>query len=305
MIEKVKSKLFFLGLSLLVPFVFLPFLSPSFVSADAGIHLSPVIYEAFFQPGEARTISDFEFLNPLDNTQEMTIILKDIQVSDETGGVQLVDDSHGRYSLSKWMTIEPAEFTLGPQEHQAVNLTIRIPDNAEPGGHYGALFGETGTSGEIEGSGATVKAGVAAPILITVAGPISYTGEIIEFREVPFVNLGPVDFLIRFKNTGTVHYKPHGVIEIFNWFGNKVDVVTVSEQRAFPETIRQLVATWNRRLLFGQYRAVATIYFGAEDERQDTAEVSFWAFPYKPLAVLIGVSLVLWVLKRIKKKLEF
>lgn len=301
-----KGKLFFLGSAFFIFFVLFFVSRPPFVSADAGIHLSPVMYEAFLKPGEARTIPDFEFLNPIDDIQEINISLKDMRISDETGGVQLLDESHGRYSLSEWMTIEPAKFTLGPQEHKPVNLTIKVPDNAEPGGHYGALFGETGVSGgEEEEAGVAVKAGVAAPILLTVAGPISYTGEIIEFREVPFVNLGPVDFLIRFKNTGTVHYKPHGVIEIFNWFGNKVDVVSVSEQRAFPETIRQLPATWNRRLLFGQYRAVATIYFGAEDERQDTAEISFWAFPYKPLAVLIGVFLVLSVLKKIKKKLDF
>lgn len=301
-----ERKLFFLGLALLISSA-LSFVSPPpFVSADAGIHLSPVIYEVFLNPGEAKTIPDFEFLNPIDDPQEINISLKDIRIRDETGGVQLLDESHGRYSLSRWMTVEPVEFTLGSQEHKPVSLTIKVPDNAEPGGHYGALFGETGgPSSDVKETGMAATAGVAAPILLTVAGPVSYTGEIIEFREIPFVNLGPVDFLIRFKNTGTVHYKPHGIIEVFNWFGNKVDVVSVSEQRAFPETIRQLPATWNRRLLFGQYRAVATIYFGAEDERQDTAEISFWAFPYKPLAVLIGVSLVLWVLKKVKKKLEF
>jgi len=271
-----------------------------------SLQISPVIYEVFLKPGEVKVISDFEFFNPFENPQEIKADLRDIVISDETGGLQMIADSHSRYSLSKWLEVKPVGFTLGPREHRAVDLTIRVPDNAEPGGHYGALFGEVEPPplGE-ETMGVAVKAGVAAPILLTVAGPVSYGGEIIEFKQVPFVNLGTVNFLLRFKNTGTVHYKPHGIIEIFDWFGNKTDVVTVPERRAFPETIRQLPATWNRRLLFGKYKAVATIYFGAEDERQDKAEISFWAFPYKPLIVLVSVGFLLWVVGRVKKKLKY
>ncbi|MBA7492180.1 hypothetical protein ES702_02729 [subsurface metagenome] len=298
-----KCGLFFLFL--LSTFYFL--LSTFPVSAQGlSLQISPVLYEVFLKPGEVKVISDFEFFNPLENSQEVNVALRDIVISDETGGLQMVLDSHSRYSLSKWLEVEPKKFNLGPREHKAVDLTIRLPDNAEPGGHYGALFGEVEPPplGE-EVSGVAFKAGVAGPILLTVAGPVSYSGEIIEFKKVPFVNLGPVNFLIRFKNTGTVHYKPHGIIEIFDWFGNKTDVVTVPEKRAFPETIRQLPATWNRRLLFGKYRAVATIYFGAEDERQDKAEISFWAFPYKLLFVLLSVGLLLWMVKKIKKKLKY
>lgn len=275
-------------------------------SQGLSLQISPVLYEVFLKPGEVRVISDFEFFNPFENTQEVKVALKDIVISDETGGLQMIPDSHSRYSLSKWLDVEPREFTLGPREHKTVDLTIRVPDNAEPGGHYGALFGQVEPPTFEEGpTGVAVKAGVASPILLTVAGPVSYAGEIIEFKKVPFVNLGPVNFLIRFKNMGTVHYKPHGIVEIFDWFGNKTDVVTVPERRAFPETIRQLTATWNRRLLFGKYKAVATIYFGAEDERQDKAEIFFWAFPYKPLLVLMGVGLLLWAVGKIKKRLRY
>ena len=300
-----KPHLSFLG-SLFFALYFL-FFPPSFLFAQGiSLQISPILYETNASPGEVKTISDFEFFNPFDTPQKVKVKIQDIVISDETGGLQMIKESHSRYSLSRWVEVEPSSFTLGPKEHRTVDLKIKVPDNAEPGGHYGAIFGEVeppATKKDI--TGVSVRAGVVAPILLIVRGPVSYSGEILEFKKIPFVNLGPVKFLIRFKNTGTVHYKPHGIIEIFDWFGRKVDVVTVRERRAFPQTIRQLPAVWNRKLLVGKYKAVATIWFGAEDERQDKAEIYFWAFPYKPLLVLMGVGLLLWVVGKIKKRLKY
>lgn len=285
---------------------FFPLFTPLFAQG-ISLQISPIIYETSASPGEVKVISDFEFFNPFDTPQTVQVDVQDIIIFDETGGLQIVKDSHSRYSLSKWVEIKPKTFILGPKEHRTVELRIRVPDDAEPGGHYGAVYGEvkppSATKKDI--TGVSVKAGVVSPILFIVRGPVSYSGEIIEFKKVSFVNLGPVKFLLRFKNTGTVHYKPHGIIEIFDWFGKKIDVVTVPEKRVFPQTIRQLPAIWNRKLLFGKYKAVATIWFGAEDERRDRAEIYFWAFPYKPFFVLLGVIFLLWLVRRIKRRLRY
>jgi hypothetical protein len=298
-----KSFLFFL-LSLFIIYCSL-LIIPAFSQESLALQISPALYELTLDPGETRSISDFEFFNPSEVTQETDILLYDFVVSDEVGGIEIVEESHTRYSLSRWLGVSPEEMKLGPRDHQKVDLTISVPDFAEPGGHYGVLFGKIkppSMGGDITRVG--ISAGVAGPILLTVTGPISYAGEIIEFRKIPFVNLGPVNFLIRFKNEGTVHYQPHGTIEIFDWFGNKADVVTVPEKRAFPETIRQLPAVWNRRLLVGKYKARATIYFGAEDENKDVSEIEFWAFPYKPVLVMLAVLILLLVVGKIKKKIE-
>jgi hypothetical protein len=300
-----KCKSFFVFLISLFIIYHSLFITAAFSQESLALQISPALYELTLDPGETRTVSDFEFFNPSEITQEADVLLYDFVVSDELGGIEVVEESHTRYSLSHWLKVSPEEMKLGSRDHQKVDLTISVPDVAEPGGHYGALFGKIkppSIGGDITRVG--ISAGVAGPILLTVTGPVSYAGGIIEFREIPFVNLGPVSFLIRFKNEGTVHYKPHGTIEIFDWFGNKADVVTVPEKRAFPETIRQLPAVWNRRLLIGKYKARATIYFGAEDERKDTAEIEFWAFPYKPVLVMLAVLILLLVIGKVKKKIE-
>jgi len=50
----------------------------------------------------------------------------------------------------------------------------------------------------------------------------------------------------------------------------------------------------------GKYRAVAKISFGLEDEREDTAEIEFWAFPYKGVLGAFGVVVALIILARLR-----
>jgi hypothetical protein len=270
---------------------------------SVALQISPSITEANLDPGETASFDNFEIFNPSDSTEEVNLVIKDIEIKDERGTIALTDEANLRYSLSQWATVEPNKIELEPREHLGLEIVLAVPENAEPGGHYGAVFAISRGRGEIEAGdvGLGISAGVASPILLTVSGAVSTTGEIVELRKVPFINLGPVDFLIRFRNTGTVHYRPHGVIDIYDLFGNKAATVPVDEQRAFPETVRQLDARWNRILLMGKYRAVAKIFFGLEDERQDTAEVEFWAFPYKGLLGIVGVVIALILLSQLRR----
>ena len=268
-----------------------------------ALQISPSLTEVNLNPGETASFDTFEIFNPSDTTEEVNLVIKDIEIKDERGTIALLDETSVRYSLSEWATVEPAKITLEPRKHLSLKIIIAVPEDAEPGGHYGAVFAISRGTGEVEAGevGLGVSAGVASPILLTVSGPVSTTGEIVEFRKVPFINLGPIDFLLRFRNTGTVHYRPHGVIDLYDLFGNKAATIPVDEQRAFPETVRQLDARWNRVLLMGKYRAVAKILFGLEDERQDTAEIEFWAFPYKGVLGIIGAVVALIFLFQVRR----
>lgn len=265
-----------------------------------AIQISPAVTEINLDPGETALLENFVINNPSTLTEDIDVVPRDVIMIDERGSLSLTEDRDDRYSLTEWISIKPEKVSLGSREHEDLEIQLAIPENAEPGGHYGAVFAltETRRTATIEGTGLGINAGVATPILLTVNGPVSTTGEIVEFKKVPFVNLGPVDFLVRFRNTGTVHYRPHGFIEIFDIFGNKTTTVPIDERLAFPETIRRLEARWNRLLLIGHYRAVATIFFGLEDERQETAEIEFWAFPYKGVLAIIGILVFLVFISR-------
>ena len=280
---------------------------PQKVVAATAIQITPTSLEFEVAPGETYTSQDFTLFNPSrSETQIMTPKVPDFWVENETGTYNFVVEPHQRFALSEWVSFSPQEVTLEPLEAQTLTLTITAPKDAEPGGHYAMLL----TSSQSPKAGGASKGvviqaigGVGVPLLATVPGEISWEGKILEFVPVPFKNFGPVNFKVRFQNLGTVHYKPYGKIEIFDFLNNKVGEIEVPPTRVFPQTIRRLDATWQRLLLIGKYRAKATLNYGKKgEEKIATAEIEFWAFPYKGAAIIILTLAVVIVVAKLRKK---
>jgi len=275
---------------------------------ESATQISPTLIEFQVAPGQPYESSDVYIFNPsLTQTQKMRIIVKDLVVVDEDGSYGFVTDKNSRYSLSNWVTIDPSEVTLEPQEAQNIKLKVTPPSDAEPGGHYGIILATATPPGleHLAPKGVLVRniGGVGSVLLATVPGKTSWEGRIIEFLPIPFINLGPVNFTIRFENEGTVHYDAYGKIEIFDFLGGKVGEAEIKPYRVFPQKIRKLKATWERLLLIGKYRAKATIYYGKEGQEQvQTAEISFWAFPYKGALVTLATLAVVIVVSKLRKK---
>ena len=59
-------------------------------------------------------------------------------------------------------------------------------------------------------------------IFVTVPGSNLQKGKILNFTGPKFVQKGPVDFKIKFENTGTVHFEPKGIITLANMLGKKL-----------------------------------------------------------------------------------
>jgi hypothetical protein len=79
--------------------------------------------------------------------------------------ISYVDDQDAERPAEGWFTFEPAQFTLGPGESRAVQATLTLPVDSEPGA-YEALVGPQIVA---EGSGAQVGAAAAARLSFTVA----------------------------------------------------------------------------------------------------------------------------------------
>ena len=71
-------------------------------------------------------------------------------------------------------------------------------------------------------------------IFVTVPGSNLQKGKILNFTGPKFVQKGPVDFKIKFENTGTVHFEPKGIITLANMLGKKVGEIPVSSQVVLP-----------------------------------------------------------------------
>lgn len=279
-----------------VVFIFL-FISAYSRLVAQSISITPTNFRIIAQPGES-IVKEFRLRNSGSERSRYTLEVADAYGSSELGGLEHTPpDPSKPYSLATWFSYDVDEIVLEPQEAIDINVTIKIPETAEPGGHYGTVFvvGKSAPS-DVEiasglgGTQITQIPRLAVNFILTVAGDFKYGGELISFEGPQFVQSGPVDFVIRFKNTGSIHQNPKGQITFYDLFNRKVGTVDIPAKFIFPNMIRQMDASWNRVFLLGRYRAVAEIQHGENYTEIETAELTFWALPW--MVILGGILII-------------
>lgn len=269
-----------------------------------GITLGPSKIKLEIERGTTGN-SSIRVSSPNDFPINVHIGIEDFVPSSLPGDIDFVPKSEGVISLVDWIEINQEPFDLEPRGAREVLLKITVPENASPGGHYAAVFFTPSPKGEEEKSGglaSTIRAG--ALVYVTVSGETIQTGKIVSFESPGFICKGPVKFTALFKNTGTSHYEPRGTIKIDGLF--KKDLVTfdVPGQVVLPQGTRLIDAIWNTKYLFGKYTATISLTDGEGEIH--TAVVSFWAFPWKETALLVGgVAILMLLFKFIASKIKF
>jgi hypothetical protein len=220
---------------------------------------------------------------------------KNFTPNGEEGAIDLtIDDTS--FSLADWITVSPTgNVTIQPGSTQDYIVSINVPDDAEPGSHFGSVVFST-LPPEQEGSAALVSQEIAPVILIRVAGDVTESADIEEFRtEKSFYSSsdGGVVLLSRLENTGNVHFKPVGKIVIENMWGSQVAEIELDRRNVLPESIRQISSDWKPEgFQFGRYTATLTLVYGDSDEIR-TAETSFTIVPISTIAPIAVAAIVL------------
>ena len=266
--------------------------------------VGPGKQELIMQPGETRRVN-IKVSNRIGEDRRFLVGIEDFTGStDPNQTVLLMGSERGPYSLRDYIFPEVFDVMIEHGTRAVIPVVVSIPEDAEPGGRFGSVLVSTETS-EVEGEGG-VTSGAALVSRIGVLFFVRVTGDVVEEGELTgFTTLdnrrvftaSPVSFALEYKNTGSVHVNPYGVIEIKNLLGDVVGVEELEPWFALPGSVRVRQVEWGRPLLLGRYTATAQINRGYQDI-VDTREVVFWILPAKPILIVIGIILFILLLVR-------
>jgi hypothetical protein len=193
--------------------------------------------------------------------------------------------------------VESVSMEVG--ESATIPYRIEVPQNASPGSYFAAFF-ITREAETVTQSGAGVGFHVASLVNLRVRGEVNEDLLFREFfTEKSFFTEPSVFFKARIDNTGSIHQRPQGIIDISNMFGKSVGQVTFNENAGaiLPHFDRVFETTWNYDgFAFGRYTANASVVFGETEKNTLSKEVSFWIIPIKEvgivLVVVVGILLL-------------
>lgn len=288
------------------------------VKVEGDFTVGPGKTEVFLDPG-GETTREVYVTNRTGRTTDFRITLEDF-MGTRTGETPLVllGAERGPYSLKDYLKPEALEFTLAHGQRMVLPVEISIPENAEPGGRYGAVL-VSAVPPELEGGVAEgetkgqirVVGRVSCLFFVRVKGDVSESGFLRALRMADGKKIyqkGPLSFELLFENNGSVHLNPYGIIEIKNLLGKKIGEVEIQPWFAMPDSLRSRVVTFERKWLFGRYIATAKINRGYKDII-DEKSVTFWVLPWIIiLPVLIAIVLLVlfarWFLRKFEIRLK-
>lgn len=275
--------------------------------AGQGVEISPALVELNAERGNTYDIT-VKVTNVTTADLDYVVSVEDFNAKDETGSPQVILGSSlpPTVSIRSWVS-SIDNFSLKTQEKNTIKFKLTVPADAEPGGHYGVLR-FSGTDPQVSGSGVGLSASAGTLLLVRVAGDINESAEVASFftasggSQTGFFERAPITFVARIKNTGNIHIKPTGSIEIRNVFGGVVASVQMNETRGnvLPESIRRLEATYDS-FMIGYFSATVTLGYGQNGQAL-VATTGFWVIPWKP--VLVATVLLVGVVFAIRRLLQ-
>ena len=262
----------------------------------AGVQVQPSIIERSVKPGDVlnekltlRNVSTVE--------QTYYLLRKDISGVAENNTPIFAKENIEKtgYELSSWLALKEDPIVLAPGATIQVPVVITVPLTAGPGSHFGSILASVEPP-RLRSNGAAVGYEVGTIVSLRVEGNVIESARIRSFStdKLLYSNSKPVvAFTTRVENPGNVLIRPHGILEIFNMFGKKVDTLSVNNSLGgvFPGTTHSYAVTWdNKDFAIGRYQATVSLLYGEPGaETTTSAVVSFWVLPLNVLLPVIAI----------------
>lgn len=262
-------------------------------TSRSALSVSPGIVDSALDPGTTFTI-DISLANQ--SPRPVTIRASAGPLVPE----QEVDEAYrAAFDDSAWFTVNNPNFNLLAQERKKVGVTVTVPPDAEPGGHYATINFDSFHSEQTAADPLAVNARVGVVVLLSVTGDVreraSFVGPI---RVDTFdTDTHPTEFALTLRNEGNVHVLPQGKLVVRNVFGRVVEELPLPPGTLLPGTDREYPVTWKHGLIAGIYTVEAEIIAGSQGFELDGETKRFVVAPLTVVVpvlflILLGSGLV-------------
>ncbi len=265
-------------------------------NAASGLEISPAVVELNGERGKSYVLK-LRVHNVTNSDLTYNSTVNDFGPKDETGSPRILQMGALPLTASMVSWVKSAgQLQLKSQESRQIDIGVTIPNNAEPGGHYGVV-NFTGKDPQIVSSTVGVNVSTGLLLLVRVDGAVTEKMSLASLtteqnnKQRSFFESSPITFVTRLHNEGNVHVKPTGVLEIRNMFGGLVSSLQVNEKSSnvLPNSVRRFDSVLNKDWMIGRYEANLTMGYGTKGQAI-IGQVSFWVIPYR---LLIVVALIL------------
>ena len=256
-------------------------------------------YTLSVKPGQTVQAA-IEVRNPTDDTVTVETFIRDMIVGDDGETPYPVEEGEitsNKWALSKWVIMNPVQSVIAPRGSQQILVTITVPTDAAPGGHY-AMILHRPVSYENNGTttGAQITAQVGTLLYVIVDGQMSEKANVDTFAFKGFSEMGPVPYQVAIYNDSSMHIRPTGTIEITNMFGKTVGQIDLDQANIFPDSARTFEGSWNTKWGFGKYTATLHANYGTTGSSALSAATTFWIMPVRLILAVILVIVVVCVI---------
>lgn len=268
-------------------------------SSVQSLELSPPSQELVVDPGQT-IVAKAKIRNKGRESVSLLVRIEDFMSSGEEGQIALIEQ--GPYSLAQWTVLTPTSLVLTPGEEKEVTATIKVPRNKVAGGYYGSFVFSVKNTNPNQIGTASIGQEIASLFLLKITGAVDEQILLDSLVAPRFSEFGPIPFTLKFTNTGNVHTKVYGLVNISDMFGQRVADLVINQTNVFPGASRLIKTNLEKKLLFGTYTATAIMYYGTTKNETLTAVNTFIVIPYRIIALVIFGAIIIYSLrKRIKK----
>lgn len=269
--------------------------APSGDNGGNSLKITPTRNDVRVERGETKNVT-VSVENISDQRITLRAITNDFVAGGENGEANLVldeDDYAPTHSLKRFM--QPiGDLTLNPRERKQVQVSVAVPESAQPGGYFGAVrfAPKAGPDGQVAVSGS-----VASLILVKVPGDYVESVSLTQFsvlqdgKEKSRLTSGKnVTALVRLENKGGVQVEPFGGVFVTKdgkqVYSAKINDV-VPAGSILPDSVRRWEVPLEKLDSFGKYTITMTVGYGESGETL-TQERTIWVIP--TIFIIIGLA---------------